>query len=133
MKISKTHQLFADRLGKPEALQNPQDFLGPNYATVLNFWIWLDTLTPEQWKTVGERYNAASDAAWSAARTAAGSAAAFNVARDAAFNAARDAAWYAARSAARYAAAWATYELIGSHILLEKGKTLFFVPMFDDL
>ena len=128
MKISKTHQLFADNLGKPEALQNPQDFLGPNYATVLNFWIWLDTLTPEQWRTVEERYNAAWYAASSSAHDAAEYAACSTTSSTTSY-AAFNAAW----DAACYTAALATYELIGSHILLEKGKTLFFVPMFEKL
>ena len=129
MKISKTYQLFADKLGKPEALQNPQDFLGPNYRTVLNFWIWLDTLTPKQLKTVGERYYA-FNAAFNAAGVAAG-VAARNAAGDVARSAASAAAFYTAWDAAGSAAACATCELMGSHILLEKGKTLFFVPMFD--
>ena len=119
-KISTIHKNFAEQLGKPDALENPQDYLGPNTSTVLNFWLYLDKLDKEQWKIVGERYNAAGYAAGYAAWVAA---------RDAAWNVVRDAAWYAAW----YAAGWATYELIGSHILLEQGKSLFFVPMFEGL
>ena len=120
MTYSKTHQRFSNRLIKPEALTNPQDFLGPNYETVLNFWKWIDSLSVEQWNVVADRYrnldHAAWDAAWYAARITAG-------------YAARDAAW----DAAGYAAGSATYELIGMHKLLEEGKKLIFVPMFDGL
>ena len=129
MKISTTHKNFAEQLGKPDALENPQDYLGPNTSTVLNFWLYLDKLDKEQWKIVGERYNAASVVALDAARYAARDAARDATAR----YAARDAAWYAAFYAARYAAAWATYELIGSHLILEQGKSLFFVLMFEGL
>ena len=164
MTYSKAHQNFANYLIKPEALTNPQDFLGPNYETVLNFWKWIDSLSEEQWKVVTDRYRNLDDAARSAARSAAWDAAgsaAWDAARDAAWDVARDAAWYAARdaardaawyaardaagsaaryaardaagSAARYAAGYATWELIGMHILLEQGKKLVFVPHFDGL
>jgi hypothetical protein len=141
---SKAHQKFSNELQNPEALTSPQDFLGPNYETVLNFWWFMDGLTADQWKEVARRYRAldyaAGSAAGYAARDAAGSAAGYaarNAAWDAAWYAARDAArnaaWYAAWYAARDAARNATYELIGMHTLLNAGKTLLFVPLFNDL
>jgi hypothetical protein len=152
MNYSKAHQNFSNRLQNPEALKNPQNFLGPNYETVLNFWWFMDGLTENQWYEVARRYDAlddaawdaaryaagyaAGDAAWSAARDAAGSAAYFAAgyaAGDAAWSAARDAAGSAAYFAAGYAARNATYELIGMHTLLDDGKTLLFVPFFNDL
>jgi hypothetical protein len=124
MTYSKAHQNFSNYLQRPEALTNPQDFLGPNYEAVINFWWYMDSLTKDQWKEVARRYRAldpaAWDAAWSAAWYAAGSAAK---------SAARDAAWDAAWSVAKYA----TYELIGMHTLLNEGKDLLFVPLFTDL
>jgi hypothetical protein len=60
-----------------------------------------------------------------------------SAARDAAGYAAWDAAWYAAGYAARYAAwfaaGYATYELMCMHTLLNDGKTLLFVLLFNDL
>ena len=106
MNYSKAHQNFSTKLQNPEVLTNPQDFLGPNYETVINFWLYMDNLTKDQWKEVARRWSAAWSAAWYAAGSAAG-----------------DAAW----SAARYA----TYELIGMHTLLNDGKDLLFVPLFD--
>ena len=133
MEYSKAHQRFSNRLQNPEALTNPQDFLGPNYETVLNFWWTMDSLTETQWNEVARRYDAldraARDAALSAAWSAAGDAAwddAWEAAGDAAGSAA---AGYAAGSAAGYA----TWELIGMHTLLNDGKTLLFVPLFNDL
>ena len=129
---SKTHQRFSNRLQNPEALTNPQDFLGPNYETVINFWWTMDSLTKDQWNEVSRRYNALDYAAWDA-----GMPAAWYAAGNAAGNAARDAAWdaagYAAYSAAGYAAGSATYELMGMHTLLNDGKDLLFVPLFNDL
>jgi hypothetical protein len=150
MNYSKAHQNFSSELQKPEALTNPQNFLGPNYETVLNFWWTMDSLTETQWKEVARRYDALDYAARYAASSAASSAArdaawyaARDAARDAAGYAARDAAWYAAWYAARDAAssaardaagsaAWyATYELIGMHTLLNDGRDLLFVPLFN--
>jgi hypothetical protein len=130
MKISTAHRLFSEYLEKPDALENPQDYLGPNYLAVLNFWLWIDTLSTDQWKEVARRYDAipsaardaSGDAAWSAARYAAS---------DAAWNAAGVAAEDAARVAARVAAGWATVEIMGSHNLIEKGTPLTFVPLFE--
>jgi hypothetical protein len=127
---SKAHQRFSTELQNPEALTKPQDFLGPNYETVLNFWWTMDSLTETQWNEVARRYRALDHAARYAALDAAGSAAE-SAAGCAAGYAARNAAWYAARYAARYAAGYATWELIGMHTLLNDGKTLLFVPLFN--
>jgi hypothetical protein len=128
MNYSKAHQNFSNRLQRPEALTNPQDVLGPNYEAVINFWWYMDSLTIDQWKEVARRYRALDPAAQYAA---------WDAAQYAAWDAARSAAWPAAYYAARYAA-WdaagdATYELIGMHTLLNEGKDLLFVPLFNDL
>ena len=136
MNHSKAHQNFSNRLENPEALTSPQDFLGPNYQTVINFWWFMDSLSEDQWKEVARRYDALDTAAWNAARAAAKYAArdtAYNAARNAAWDAAWDAARVAARDAAGYAAGYATSELIGMHTLLNDGKELLFVPLFNDL
>jgi hypothetical protein len=132
MNYSKAHQKFSTELQNPEALTNPQDFLGPNYETVLNFWWTMDSLTETQWNEVARRYDALDSAAWSAAGSAAWSAA-WSAAGYAAWSAAVSAAGDAASSASRAAAGYATYELMGMHTLLNDGKTLLFVPLFGDL
>jgi hypothetical protein len=128
MTYSKAHQCFADCLNNQRALEHPEDYLGSNWKDVLNFWWYLECLSEEQWKIVWERYWALDPkiqgAAWKAARDAA---------LDAAVDAA--AACVAAGNAAYAAlgAGYATYELIGSHRLLEQGKPLTFLPLFLDL
>jgi hypothetical protein len=133
---SKAHQNFSNRLHTPEALTSPQDFLGRNYETVLNFWTFMDSLTEDNWKEVARRYDALDHAARYAAGNAAGDAAGY-AARDAAWYAAGNAAWSAAGNAAGdaagYAARSATYELMGMHTLLNDGKELAFVLFFNDL
>jgi hypothetical protein len=142
MTYSKAHQCFADRPNNQRALEHPEEFLGVNYKDVLNFWWFLEDLSGEQWKIVGERYQALGyevrDAAWKAAAWDAADAA-DAWAGAAAWNAAYDAVGYYAvwnvvpGGAARAAAGLATWELIGSHILLEQGKSLTFLPLFLDL
>jgi hypothetical protein len=55
MNYSTTHKRFGELSSNPEALTNPQDFLGPNYETVLNFWWTMDSLTETQWNEVARR------------------------------------------------------------------------------
>jgi hypothetical protein len=56
MKISKTHQNLSDYCGEHEVLTNPQKFLGPNWETVLRWWLYRESLTDEQKEDVKRRY-----------------------------------------------------------------------------
>lgn len=130
-KASNIYRNFSARINQ----SNPELLLGPNWKDVLNFWLFLDTLSEEQYKTIYKRYceldYSAQDAARLAAREAARDAAwaAWDIAGYATYHAAWDAAWEAAWDAAGYA----TYELIGSHILISQNKPLIFLPLFLDL
>jgi hypothetical protein len=112
MTYSKTHQKFSKRLNKPEALTHPANYLGPNYKDVLNFWIYLDTLSDEEKEEMDQRYDNVRDTAWNVADEVVG--------------------WqfsYAASFAAcgvtggRVVFGWATWELIGHNKLLEQNQT----------
>ena len=130
--ISKTHQLFSGRLNVPRVLENPEEFLGPNYKEVLNFWLILDELSEEQWRVVKER--------------------------DVALYRENTSQWYKTRDLAvvtseevvgwRYsyvsgrsvyddtkseAAGWATRELIGMHLILEQQSLTFFEMFLEVL
>lgn len=48
MKISKRHQVFSNIISTPRALEYPGEFLGPNWKDVLNFWLFIETLSPGQ-------------------------------------------------------------------------------------
>ena len=117
MKISTTHKEFADHLRAQTALEYPERFLGPNWKDVLNFWIFIDTLNEDQWKSIKDAHyslrlhecNLAIDAAWLAAWLAAGA---------------------GGCDAALFTSGYAACEIIGSHILKEQGKSLVSFPLY---
>jgi hypothetical protein len=120
MTYSKTHQKFSELLNKPEALTNPAKYLGPNWEDVLNFWIYLDTLSYEENKKMEDRYRALNcDVQISAFYSA------WNLADEVVGEEFSNEAWYAAYDVTGGRAVFgnATLELIGSHKLLEQNKT----------
>lgn len=38
-------------------ISDPETQLGPNYQTVLNFWLFLDNLSEEQMESIGQKYS----------------------------------------------------------------------------
>jgi hypothetical protein len=129
MKISKAHQKFADRLNNQEILNHPENFLGPNWEDVINFWLYLDTLTEEQLKVVEERYMTLSDEEWDI-----GTVKAFDAAEATTryLMLAEDSA-YRSVSCANIPACRATEELIGLDKLLKQDHQLVFFPLFVNL
>ena len=129
MKISKTHQRFSECLNNSRVLLNPEEFLGPNFEAVLNFWLSVDDLTGEQWGTIRSRYwdfydNQLSE--WCKAATEA-----INTSRETIRWEFADNAAFAAEGVYGYVAAFhATRELIGMHKFFEQQKPLSFFQMF---
>jgi hypothetical protein len=136
---SNLHRGVSNKLQSSEVSTEPQNFLGPNYKSVLDFWAFLDTFTEQQWIQVIDRYNALEDSSK---------------------NDGFESAWYAAQDVigrdtrnwnvisyaiqdATFSVLWGTdalvptlktnWELIGMPKLLEEGKSLFFAPLFDNL
>jgi hypothetical protein len=58
MKISNTHQRLSNYLKNPDALTNPEPFLGPNWETVLRWWLFEESLTYEQKNELHRRISA---------------------------------------------------------------------------
>jgi len=118
MKISTAHQRFADQLDDQTALEYSERFLGPNWKNVLNFWIYLDSLSVEDFDIVTKRY-------WALDRFYRVSVEnnAFKAAKDTNGN---DYEWAAWEVTPTFASAYATSELIGSHKL----ESLNFLPLF---
>jgi hypothetical protein len=56
MTYSKIHQKFSKYLKQPDALTDPEKYLGPNYQDVLNFWIYLDTLSDQEKEELWQRF-----------------------------------------------------------------------------
>jgi hypothetical protein len=125
MTYSKIHQKFSKILKNPDALTDPENYLGPNWEDVLNFWIYVDGLSNLEKREIVERYysldynerDCAIDVASDAADEVVGKK----------FS---DAAW----NVAWFVTGWgvfgeATLELITHHKLLEQNKTLTFLPL----
>ena len=126
--ISKSHQQFANDVNDPRVLSNPQEFLGPNYETVLNFWLILDELTKGQLMTIESRYTHfyhKQYSEWDKASDEAIKASIETIGRNFAGNAAR-----AALDVYDSSVYWTTRELIGMHLILEQNKPLTFFEMF---
>jgi hypothetical protein len=123
MKISKTHQSLSDYLNNPEVLTNPEPFLGPNWETVLRFWLYYESLTEVQKNELIRRWRAIDydtyNRAWELARNAAVEV----IGRD---------NWLAVLYVTSFPTAF-TYELITMHLLFERGHQLTFVPLIKDL
>lgn len=135
MKISKTHHQLKQILGRAESIVNLPNLLGPNYKTILNFWIFLDTLTQEQWSEINLKYQSLPgetwNNAWSISRLTANR---INTYDRVIYNAVGTSTiinngqiWNCARNISRLA----TRELMCSHVLLEEGKSLVAVPLFE--
>jgi hypothetical protein len=111
---SKRHRDISDKLNNPEILTNPEKYFGPNYKTLLNFWIYWDSLTEEvkdkfYWFILEIDYYILSDAV--------------GVAK------------YSTRQVLNieYSFGFWEYEIIGMHNILDEGKSLTFIPMLENL
>jgi hypothetical protein len=125
MKISKTHQRFANRLRNQRALSHPNEFLGPNWEDVLNFWLYLDTLSDEQFKMANSSYWALGMDDRISIQNLAQNAACVVTDKLISGSAYLATPGYAGGVAAR--------ELIGSHKILEKGKELKIIQLFLEI
>jgi len=128
--ISKSHKRFSEYLKTPRVLENPEEFLGPNFEAVLNFWLILDGLSEEQWRVINERYWAFYDENYSEWDKA------INLAIDTSLEVV---GWYYADLAGTssktitgsYVFNRVTRELIAMHKILEDHQQpLTFLPMF---
>jgi hypothetical protein len=122
MKNSNAHQVLSKLHKNPEVLTNPQKFIGPNWETVLRFWLYQESLTREQRIELSRRYWAIDQDTCKHA---------YNLAR----NAADEVIGEDNRLAVCYATTYTaiTYELISMHLLFERGHSLTFVPLIKDL
>jgi hypothetical protein len=123
MKISNTQQSLSDYLKNTEVLTNPQKFLGPNWETVLRWWLYYESLTDGHRDELVRRYWAIDLDTRNRARNLARNAAIEVISEDN-----RLAVWFVAQ----YLGAL-TCELISMHLLFERGHSLTFVPLIKDL
>jgi hypothetical protein len=129
MSYSKAHQRFSTIIRHSAALSAPQDFLGPNYKTLLDFWWFIESLTVDKLEAVSDRYFEIDFLAKESAYHRASDAA--NIITEYTSDAASCTHNYGKfRSAMGFDV---TYELIAMHIILDKGESLMFIPLFGDL
>ena len=137
LNISRAHAVLLRNVndsidGAPSVvLTDPGKVLGDQWSKLLDCWWAFDQFDAAEWRKVDAArvaaWGAARAAAWGAARAAAG-AAAWDAAGAAAWAAAGAAAWDAARKVA--AARDAAGEIQGFELLGQRGRDVFFLPMF---
>jgi hypothetical protein len=127
MKISNTHQNFANRQDfgyQQRALSHPDEFLGPNWKEVINFWLYLDNLSDEQFNLVERPYLNLDTAVRQIIRERARCAARYVISESISY--------HVYMSAPTCASGFASRELIGAHKLLEQGFPLICTTLFLD-
>jgi hypothetical protein len=123
MKISKTHQHLSNYLKNPEVLTNPEPFLGPNWETVLRWWLYWESLTDVQRKELCRLYWAIDRDTRDRAR---------DLARDVAIEVIGRNYWMEVFMVSPTPEAL-TCELIAMHLLFERGYSLTIVPIVNNL
>jgi hypothetical protein len=131
---SEIQEEFCRAISDDGELSTPEEYLGPNWETVLHFWKYIGSLSEEQLDVVSARYYELdesdeidvfthdSDIFFLSSEVCDYS----EEAADSAFDIIRG---MRSDSVAEYA----TYELICMHLLLEQGKKLLYVPLFGNL
>ena len=121
---SQFHRNFADNNQLADALENPEKYFGPNYATLLNFWWFLTTLTDAQEeKLFDERERVySSDRLFDASGKAS----------DHFYTGSLSCKVFLNRGNS-ITKAEASHEIIGMHILLDLNESLKILPLFSNL
>ncbi len=121
MKISQIHQRFFEKLNEPRALTNPEDFLGPNWKEVINFWFYVDGLSSDEKLKKCARYLSLNSRLRQLASVAINDVAKEVVGEDVRYAA------YCVNCLSIFG--YATLELIAQHKLLEQNWTPLALPL----
>jgi hypothetical protein len=124
MNYSQFHRNFANNNQLADALENPEKYFGPNYATLLNFWWFLTTLTDAQEEELSDKKNWLS----SSGRLFEAS----GIASDHFYTGSLGRIVFLdGRNSMEKALA--SHEIIGMHILLDLNESLKILPLFSNL
>jgi hypothetical protein len=117
MNYSKIHQQFAERIDDNRVLEYPENYLGPNYKTVLNYWWYLDSLS---------RYYTFVVDCYDDKPVGYGS---FIMEQASIITRHQSEAWGATQVISKdYWYGWVTVELICMHRILDEEKSFFYLP-----
>jgi hypothetical protein len=98
--ISSTHRSISDRFNDERIIENPEKYFGPNYKTLLNYWIYKENIIVEHSRLDSDIFT------------------------------------YALKVVNYDIANWCnntSREIIASHIILDAGRTLKFIPLLEKL
>jgi hypothetical protein len=124
MNYSQFHRNFANSNQLADALENPEKYFGPNYATLLNFWWFLTTLTDAQEEELSDKKNRLSSSGRSFEAS--------GIASDHFYTGSlsRKVFLDGGNSMKK---ALTSHEIIGMHILLDWNESLKILPLFSNL
>jgi hypothetical protein len=114
--ISTRHKLISVRLGEEDALTDPGKYFGPNYKILLNFWIYLESLSYSQKSINVDRENDIAYAIWRLAKIIA-----------------EDLAVVVVGEQTRNSLSLYDCEIIAAHLLIDLDKPLAFIPLLENL
>jgi hypothetical protein len=119
MNYSKIHQTLRENYLTEEINDYPEQYLGPNYETVLNYWLYLESL-PEITKINYIENSATKPYGFNS----------FIVKEATLLTPYQAQAWYATQISLNSGEwyGWATVELICMHRILDEGESLFYLP-----
>jgi hypothetical protein len=140
MKYSRIHRQVAeyDAIDRDEILNEPENYFGPNYQTVLNFWWLVESLQEEHLEKITELYDKEFEISNFDGEIRLLNIAEQRIDQDFLSSAIGDCIWeeiphsdYSIRQSSHGAIFHATCELIAMDIIFERGEVLVYVPMFD--
>jgi hypothetical protein len=126
MTHSKYHLQFSERFLLTDAFEKPEKYFGPNYATLLNFWWFLTTLTPAQEEELDRITQL--NRVFASKRLFVASAEASNASYTGSLN--RNVFEFCNNSMKKTEA---SHEIIGMHIILDLNESLKILPLFSNL
>jgi hypothetical protein len=122
MNYSKTHKWFASNLtcirniNEQDVLDHPENYLGPNYKELLNFWFYRDSLSAKQWNVYWDRVDSLN-----------------NETRDMAHSTIEELAEEVIDPRFVEYLSNITRELIAAHLYIERGIPFTILPLIIDL
>ena len=114
--ISRSHKRISEREYEDAILTYPQDYFGPNYRDLLNFWVYYETLSDYQLGEVWKKIWEMDTDTWGQAR------ALLRKLSD-------QSDWFKVSLGSMSAV---EMEICFAHIILEQGESLVFLPLYSD-